>query len=171
MFDLDIVTSSIAVVSIIAFCIPFYIHSRNIKNRLAVANRHLEDFANNEQISLEKREIWRNQYFIGFDSQKGKLIYSMDISTASPQFIDLEMVNGVKIEEASHKVQSQVSSRKVIDKLDLVLIGEGGKHLYELEFYDGDKFSDLLGETVLIKKWETALKGYLQNKPAKALVL
>ncbi|MEX2566337.1 MAG: hypothetical protein WD431_10370, partial [Cyclobacteriaceae bacterium] len=76
MFDLDIITLSIAMVSIAAFILPFYLSHRKAKNRVAVAKKQLADFARNQGIQIQVDDLWRNQYYIGLDREKGKLIYS-----------------------------------------------------------------------------------------------
>lgn len=171
MFDLDIITLSMAMVAIIAFIMPFYINHKKVKARVALSEKLLADFANNQQLHIQVKDLWRNNYFIGMDPQKGKLIYSEDIHSCSTLLIDLHLICKVRIKEESHKVVSPTSTRKVIDKLELLFYSESAELVHNIEFYDGEKFSDLLGETILIKKWETEIIACMQNLTKKELVL
>lgn len=169
MFDFDFITLSIAMISIAAFTLPFYLSHRKIKARVAIAKKQMADFIKNQGIQIQVEDLWRNQYYIGLDPEKRKLIYTEDIAAASPVLIDLDGVRQVKIDEVSRNLVSQVNTRKIIDHLKLVFVGENGKVIDTLEFYDGDKYSDLSGETILIKNWETCIQNVLKNTPKKQL--
>ena len=84
-----------------------------------------------------------------------------------PVVIDLDHVKQIKIDEVSRVIGSKGNSRKVIDELRLHLISHTGKVIGDLEFYDAEKFSDLAGESVLIKKWEGSLQVFLKNQVKK----
>ncbi|MFO7823403.1 MAG: hypothetical protein R6V72_05650 [Cyclobacterium sp.] len=170
MFDLDIITLSMAMVAIIAFIMPFYLNNKKEKARVALAEKLLADFEKNQQLHIQVKDLWRNKYFIGMDPKKGKLIYSEDIHSCSPVLIDLLLINNVRIKEESHKVASPTSSRKVIDKLELLFYSEKAELVHTIEFYDGETFSDLLGETILIKKWETEIIASIHQQAKMALV-
>ncbi|NHE59813.1 hypothetical protein [Cyclobacterium plantarum] len=171
MFDLDIITLSMAMVAIIAFIMPFYINNKKVKAKVALAEKLLADFAKNQQLNIQVKDLWRNKYFIGIDPQKGKLIYSEDINSCLPVLIDLHLIGHVRIKEESHKVVSPTSTRKVIDKLELSFYSEKAELFHNIEFYDGEKFSDLLGETILIKKWENEIMACMQQLTKKASIL
>ncbi|MFC4872814.1 hypothetical protein [Negadavirga shengliensis] len=171
MFDIDIISLSIAVILIAAFILPLYLHISKAKKRETRATKLLEDFAKSQGLEIQVKDLWRSRYFVGLDRNKAKLLYSDDIALSSPVLIDLYTISRVKIGEVSHKVVNQVESRKVIDRLDLILLDKNGDTANVLEFYDGNRFSDLNGETILIKKWETYLEDITRKILKDQLVL
>jgi hypothetical protein len=164
LFDIDIVSFSIAVILIIAFIIPFYWYSRKSRIKELKAIKCLGEYAMNLDLEMHLTEFWRSHYFIGLDRNKGKVIYADNLLSPSPVIIDLRNIKKVKVEEASRKIVTPKETRKVIDKLELNFVGENNKTVMKIEFYDGDKFSDLNGESVLIKKWEAVLQSVIDSK-------
>lgn len=171
MFDIDIISLTIAVILIAAFILPLYLHISKVKNREVRATKLLEDFAKSQELEIQVKDLWRSKYFIGLDRNKAKLLYSDDIALSSPVVIDLRTITRVKIAEVSHKVVNQLESRKIIDRLDMVLLDKSGNTANILEFYDGNRFSDLNGETILIKKWESYLEDVTHKVSKDQLVL
>ncbi|SHN27489.1 hypothetical protein SAMN04488057_115126 [Cyclobacterium lianum] len=170
MFDLDIITLSMAMVAIVAFIMPFYLNHKKEKARITLAKKLLAEFTRNLNLEIEKKDLWRKKYFIGLDPEKGQLVYSSDFSSDSPIQIDLYQVSQVKIKENSRKIVTATSARKIIDKLDLEFYSQGGLLIHSLEFYDGEIFSDLLGETILIKKWEMEITSCMHQLMNKTLI-
>lgn len=167
MFDIDIITLIMAVAGMIAFAIPFYLNNQKVKKEKTRKMKGLSEIIKSNGLSLNLEDQWRNQYFIGFDSNKNKLLYIANLDKLEPVVIDLDHVKQIKIDEVSRVIGSKGNSRKVIDELRLHLISHTGKVIGDLEFYDAEKFSDLAGESVLIKKWEGSLQVFLKNQVKK----
>ncbi|GAB2635147.1 hypothetical protein [Belliella aquatica] len=164
MFEIDIITLIMAVAGMVAFAIPFYLNSQKVKKEKAQKSNKLTEFLKNHDLSLSEQEEWRNRYFIGIDTQKNKLIYISNLNEINPILIDLYKVNHVKIHEVSRVIGTKGNSRKIIDALSLQLINYDGKIIGDLEFYDGEIFSDLVGEPIIIKKWEATLQSLVKNQ-------
>lgn len=167
MFDIDIITLAISAVAMIAFALPFYFASRKINKKKVLALKQIEDFIQSQNLTIQIRDIWRNQYFIGLDTVKGVLVYCEHLDNSSPVLIDLKKINQVAIEEAAHVVGNMTNSHKVLDKLTLSMTDEHNRKIQGLEFYDGDKYSDLNGEAVLIKKWELLIREQVTSHKSK----
>ncbi len=170
MFDIDLISFSIAGLLIAAFAVPFYVHARRLKIKERIALKLLTDFTSSHGLSLQDNDQWRNRYFIGIDNVKAQLVYSSDTSQADYKCIDLARAKRVTIAEASHQVPNGKGSNKVLDRLDLIIMDHHDKPIHVLGFYDGDQYSDLVGEAVLIKKWETLLKDVVKKSFKPQLV-
>ncbi|GAB3647103.1 hypothetical protein GCM10028791_08480 [Echinicola sediminis] len=125
------------------------------------------DVASARGLNLNKIEFWRNQYFLGLDQENHHLVYSGDISSGSPLLIDLREVRNVQLHEESRTLHHHGEKNKVIDRLELILNGEIPGKRWVLEVFDGERFSDLAGEPVLIKVW----KEHIENAIKKPIIL
>lgn len=167
MFDIDLISFSFAVLLIAAFVLPFYVHARKIKlserNAFSVRN----SYTASQGLHLHDQDSWRNQYFIGIDRERAVVVYSSDVQAGTYSCIHLQEVRRASVSEVSHQVADGKKSRKELDRLDLKLIDYQDRIAYTLEFYDGERYSDLVGEAVLIKKWEELVKASV-NQVSKA---
>jgi hypothetical protein len=169
MFNIDLIPFSIAIISIAAFALPFYLNGRKVKLRERQAQKLLADFTLYHGLNLKDKDQWRDKYFIGLDKEKAQVVYNGDISQNNYKCIRLDQIKRVSITEVSHQVTNGKKSHKELDRLDLILINQNEKPIHVLEFYDGDQYSDLVGEAVLIKKWEALLKDSIKNMPKHQL--
>lgn len=160
---LDYITMAFVVVLMTAFALPFIIHSRKNTKKKALAKKRLLDFASNNGLSLCTMEFWRNSYFMGLDQVKAQLVYSNDINSNSPQLINLREVREVQVHELSRKIKQNGGTDKVIDRLELILIGDLPEKRWILEVFEGDRFSDVAGEPVLIKTWKDRIQNTLDG--------
>lgn len=163
MFEFDLVTLLITAITIIAFAIPFIRYSRKHKNQASEKLTKLKNFLQSNQLDLKVNETWRDRYFLGIDSARKKLIYVQNLVDFEPQIINLEEVLHVSKHEVFRLVGTEKNQRKVLDELHLHLIGKNNKIKASLEVYNGEVFSDVSGEPVLIQKLESLLKEHLQT--------
>lgn len=166
MFDIDYLTLSIAAVCMAAFVAPFYWNHRKSAQKLKKAMHRIQEVSKNLKLNLQEKDCWNNQYFIGLDPEQKVLLYAVDIHQNPPLVLDLTTVQKIKLEEKFHEFGNAKDKRKVLDRLDLVLIKDGQSSL-ELEFYDAEKYSAMDGEPLLIKKWEKLLQAFLHQVPRK----
>lgn len=164
MFEIDVVTLIMAAAGMVAFAIPFYLNSQKVKREKIQKADRLSEFLKKHELNLTEYDEWRNRYYIGLDPQKCKLIYISNLNEINPVIIDLNKVSHVKINEVSRVIGTKINSRKIIDFLSLQFINYDGKIIGDLEFYDGEIFSDLVGEPIVIKKWEANLQSFVKNQ-------
>ncbi|MCH7396825.1 hypothetical protein MM236_02455 [Belliella sp. DSM 107340] len=157
MFEIDIITISIAIVSMVAFAVPFYINNLKVKKEKLNKENLLQNFLKSHNLNLNIQDNWRKQYFIGMDTYQNKLVYIQNLADIKAVILDVREIKQVKINEESRVVGAKGNSRKIIDGLHLQFTNHQGKVIGLLEFYDGEKFSDLVGEPILIKKWEATI--------------
>jgi len=158
MFEIDSVSLTIGAVLLVAFAVPFFMYSSKSKKEKKKRDMMLEDYLKANNLKLDLQESWRNKYFLGLDLAHKKLVYVKSFEDFQPLQVNLEELSHITSQEVSRMVGSGKDSRKVLDELQLQLVGKNGKVRASLEIYNGDLFSDLSGEPVLIQKWETLLK-------------
>jgi hypothetical protein len=163
MFDIEIISMLIAIVAILAFIAPFYIQYLRVKKMKLRKASELNRFLEENKLQINDFDFWRNFYYVGIDSSQMKLVYANGADQFSNELVDLKDINYAKIRESFRILGEKESKRKVIDLLILELIDASGNVRYMLEFYDGEKYSDLLGETVLVKKWHDQVNAVIKK--------
>ncbi|EOZ98710.1 hypothetical protein A33Q_1364 [Indibacter alkaliphilus LW1] len=163
MFEIDIPSMLIAIVAILAFIAPFYIQYLRVKKTKLRKTSELNRFLEEKKLQINDFDFWRNFYYVGIDSSQMKLVYAKGSDQFSNQLIDLKDINYAKISESFRILGEKEPKRKIIDLLILELIDASGNVRYMLEFYDGEKYSDLLGETVLVKEWRDQVNSVLKK--------
>lgn len=164
MYDIDITTLVIAALFTAAFIAPLYWNYRKMSQKEKKASLLIQSLKVSKGLNLSENDYWNNQYFIGLDPVKKVLVYSANIHEDDPLIVDLSETRGIKMEEKSH----EFNKRKVVDELTLLILPLHNAPI-PLEFYDGEKFSSLDSEPVLIKKWENLIKPLLKKAPEKQL--
>ncbi|MCH7411695.1 hypothetical protein MM239_20075 [Belliella sp. DSM 111904] len=158
MFDFDILTLSIAILAIIGFAIPFIYQYNKSKRKKSSAMDEINDFVKSHGLNLSSMDFWRGKYFIGLDTATKKLVYANWNSGFQAKLIDLEKYVQTNIHEDVRLVGSGSDKRKVVDSITLGITIPKSKLQYQLEFYDAELFSDLVGEGVLVRKWDKLIK-------------
>lgn len=170
MISIDYMSLAMALVVIVLFVTPLYLHVQRTKKKKANALQRLEEFSGTHGWKLTEYEIWRSRYFLGIDAVNLGLVYIEEIAAGTPISVDLREIDRVRMIERSHEIVSSTEKRKIIDAIELQLIGSNGQVAHRLEVYDGDRYSDLDGEAVLAKKWETQISKLLKESHKGSLV-
>lgn len=163
MFDFDSITLLISMVCLVAFAIPFIIYSKKAKSQNSQKKAKLDEFLQANQFNLTVQETWRDRYFLGIDPVKRALVFVENLDAFEPQVFNLDDVHQVVKHEVSRMIGTGKNQRKIVDELHLQLIGKSGRLKTSIEVYNGEVFSDLLGEPVLIQKLEALLKDYKKS--------
>lgn len=154
MFDIEPVTLVFSFVLFGAFTVPFIYHSQKNKKKDSQLLERLLEKALSLDARIDTQESWRHEYALGIDSNKKILFYYSDSQEESPLAINLKEYRNVSVSKKFLEVKTESNSRSVLDFVSLELIPKeskkGGIHL---ELYDGEKYSDLLGESLLAEKW------------------
>src|SRR5690606_41078692 len=109
-------------------------------------------------------ELWRRNYIIGIDSVKAKLLYIKFLPEMKENMIDLHKVKKVKVTEEQREIG--VDKEKVVEKLRLSFSYLDPKiPETHLEFYDAEESLGLMGEPLVIRRWEKSIQGSLDGLP------
>ncbi|GMQ28539.1 hypothetical protein [Algoriphagus confluentis] len=161
MIDLDPGTLVVSSLFMAAFISPFVYHRIKSKKVEAQQNQSFEALSKQAGALPEVKERWRNTYQIGLDRDNKKLVYQRYGEKPMESAVDLKTIGKVSVEEKAHTVVVEKEKRVILDYLALNLYPKDKEQApISLEFYDGEHFTDLLGERLLANQW----KGYLEQE-------
>lgn len=115
-------------------------------------------------LSISTYDIWRRTYVLGIDEKQAQLLYMKFGSETRVQSVNLKNVKRVSIAKAERETVNGPEKLKVIETLGLTLSSSVGSDTY-LEFYNDDEIIGLMGEPVLIQKWQDSVKKSLDSLP------
>jgi hypothetical protein len=153
MIDIEPVTLVMSLALFGAFTVPFIYHSQKNRKKEAFLKGHLFEVAKNLGAIPDQTEIWRNQYALGIDTTKRVLSYHREVPNSNSMVFDLKDFKKASIVKRNLEIKNGETHKSILDYLALELIPKSGNNPIQLEIYDGEQFSDLLGETVLAEKW------------------
>jgi hypothetical protein len=165
MQNIDMTTIALSTVLISAFIAPFAYYSfKNKKTEKTFANTFLE-FAKSHGISPNVVERWRNHYIIGLDKTAQKLVYFSFGDFPQQVVINLNDVNKVSLQEKFRTVTVVNEKRNILEFLALQFHFKDSKHLARtIEVYDGNLFTNQMGERMIAKKWLEVLSKELKTE-------
>lgn len=151
---LDMTTVALSSILIIAFVAPFAYYSFKNKKAEKSLSHSFHEFAKEYGVSPTVVDKWRNHYTIGLDKAAKKLVYFSYGDFPQQVVINLEEVNKVSLQEKFRTVTLGNEKRNILEFLALQFHFKDPQHLARtVEIYDGDIFTDQMGERVLAKKW------------------
>lgn len=154
MIDIEPVTLVFSFVLFGAFTVPFIYHSQQNKKKESKLLEKLLSAAKTQDGKIDLQETWRHEYAIGLDSSKKILFYHQNSLEDSPLSIDLRNIKKVSVSKKLLEFKSGSTAKSILDQVSLELLPKDSKKAsIHLELYDGEKYSDLLGETLLAEKW------------------
>ncbi|GMQ23918.1 hypothetical protein Aoki45_06000 [Algoriphagus sp. oki45] len=158
MIDMDPGTLIVSTLFMAAFIAPFVYHNIKSKKVVTQQNDSFNSLAGQSGAKPEVRERWRNIYQIGLDRDKKILVYQRYGEKPMESAVDLKKISKVSVEEKAHTVVVEKEKRVILDYLALNLYPKDKEQgPISLEFYDGELFTDLLGERLLANQWKSNL--------------
>lgn len=166
---INIPTLVIVLAITVAFCIPFIISHRKKRSQQQVILSSFMEKAGELQLNISSLDIWRRSYAIGIDENQSRLLYIKFGQGAMVKSVDLTSVTRVSISKEEREIESGTTKEKVIDRL-LLLLDFHSSSPVPLEFYNSDENMEMMGEPVLIKKWQDLVKTSLEQIKLKRKV-
>lgn len=154
MQNIDMTTVMLSLILSGAFLAPFAYYSFK-KNKTEKSLSHsFNEFAKEYGVSPILVDKWRNHYTIGLDKSAKKLVYFSHGDFPQQVIINLTEVNKVSLQEKFRIVIVGKEKRNILEFLALQFHFKDPHHLARtVEFYDGNLFTDQMGERVIAKKW------------------
>lgn len=163
MLEIDPVVLGMACILSIAFCIPFVYQIQKNKKKLKKLNTELQSIADISGACPDVVEIWRHRYALGLDSSRSILVYLQSEPNRIEHNLDLKQYKKVNLVKTFQRTEDKKNLSKLPDYIGLELIPKSADlKAIAVEFYDGNEFSDLQGETVLAEKWAGTLNSLIQ---------
>lgn len=163
MLEIDPVIVIMSSILTIAFCLPFAYQMRKNKNKEVLIKAELNTLAESLGAKPEITECWRQRYAIGLDSSLGVLLYLQQEPKHVAQTLDLKNFKKVNITKIFEETSGKAHLHKLPEYIGLNLIPKSSDdENVVLEFYDGEEFSDLQGESVMAEKWAALLNNLIR---------
>jgi hypothetical protein len=154
MLEIDFPTLVVSGVILLAVIAPFIYYSIKSKKSKAEFFKRFEHFTSGLNLSPDLREDWRNRYILAFDKAKNVLIYYQSGENEEKREISLKDVNRVSVYQTYFENDPASGKSKILDQISLqVHFKNQSKPVLNLEIYNSEHFSDLIGETVLAARW------------------
>lgn len=161
----DYTTLAIILVILVAFCIPFFYsyqkkkqEEKNIINRFVTRAKELG-------LNLSTHESWRRSYMIGLDKESGKVLYTRFQPEADEQVVDLREIS--RVDALKEYNDAAIETNKVVNKLWLSLSPAEKSANILLEFYNAEVNMGMMGEPVLVEKWQKLIQDSINEGKKK----
>lgn len=153
------------VVIILLLVILFYVISYKAKSKVTDVNLKLFNaFQDRIEISCDKVDSWRDNYFIGLDSNRKTIAY-VNKRENFEEVYGLSKYNSVLIHKVFEGGDFKNSTNKKIHHLILRLIPSStDDQEVNIEFYNRTHYSSIDSEMELLNKWESIISENLQSK-------
>lgn len=154
MIDIDtttLVMSSVLLLGVTAPFITYSIKNKKAKNKfLATFNQ----FLNQSNLKVDLQEDWRNRYILAIDKTKNFLVYCQIGENENKCKVDLQEVSHAVVHQSYLNSDNPAATNKTLDQVTLQIhFKNAAKKIQDLEIYNHENYSDLLGETMLASKW------------------
>src|SRR5690606_34916134 len=152
----DYSTIAIILVILVAFCIPFfYSYQKKKQEEKSIVNRFISR-ARDLGINISTHESWRRSYTIGLDKETGKVLYSRFQPEVEERLIDLKEIS--RVVALKEYNDAAIETNKVVNKLWLSFTPLEKSRDILLEFYNAEVNMGMMGEPVLIEKWQKLIQ-------------
>jgi hypothetical protein len=158
MFSIDPVTAVLSLVLFCAFTVPFIYHYQKNKGKEKLLLQRLKEIASQSGAIPDRIEIWRYHYAIGLDKTKKQLIYVLEGENSYAICLPLSEVKKVSVLKKNREIETNEGKKTILEQVVLELNLGSNKKPSLIEFYNEDRFSDLMGEEVLAEKWAELIR-------------
>lgn len=149
---------------LIAICvIPFVILNAKIRKRKKLLLSQIVSLANSKHCQIDNYEVFAN-HIIGLDKSKGHVFYYQNHDkTNHGQEIDLSTIGHCQVKVNSHQFENGSNKKKVIDSVDLILTPKSKTTNIQLEFFNKDITTQLVGELQSAEKWSRLMNDKIKD--------
>ncbi|TXE11426.1 hypothetical protein [Algoriphagus aquimarinus] len=114
----------------------------------------LNELAQLKGVNPTEIDTWRFRYALGLDVSQNVLVYLCQDTTSVSYSLNLADFKTVRLIKRYQEINGKSQTQKLPEYLALELVPvDSVAQVVSLELYDGELFSDLMGETVLADKW------------------
>lgn len=154
MFEIDPVTFLMSCILMCAFSVPFIYNGQKNKKIARTLMAKLNELAQLKGANPTEIDIWRFRYALGLDVSQNVLVYLCQDTTSVSYSLNLADFKTVRLIKKYQELNGKSQTQKLPEYLALELVPvDSVAQVVSLELYDGELFSDLMGETVLADKW------------------
>lgn len=154
MIAIDIPTlvlSSVILIGVAAPFISYSIKSKKAKNRFL---NGFNQYVSGLNLKVDVQEDWRNRYILGIDNTKKVLVYYQVGENETKSQVSLHELSRAVIHQSYSNSDYPSATSKSLEQVTIQLyFKDPAKRTLNLEIYNHEYYSDLLGETLLATRW------------------
>jgi hypothetical protein len=164
MINIDsttLVISSVILLGVAAPFISYSIKSKKAKNQFL---KGFNEYVSSLNLKIDVLEDWRNRYILALDQTKNTLVYYQTGENQTKTHVDLEEVSRAVVYQSHMNSDNPSVTSKSIEQVAIqIYFKNSAKKTLNLEIYNHNYYSDLLGETVLASKWAELINKQLNK--------
>ncbi len=158
---MDLGTTITGLIVLLICIIPFVLMTINIKRRKQLLNSVLNNFAIENNSTIEQFETWNNRA-IGIDSTSNQLFF-VEIVDNCHVFQNVNLIDIVKCSVVKSSKNNDTTDMNMIDQVKLQLKNkdQNKPHTELVLFQSGIGATSLTGEISIANKWKTIISSSL----------
>ena len=165
MIEIDVPTLAVSSVILLGVTAPFISYSIKAKNAKRKFLSGFSKYAADLNLKIDLQEDWRNRYILGIDKAKRTLVYYQTGENEEKVTVPLQELSRAVVYQSYLNGDDPTRKNKPLDQLALQLHFKNPTNkVLNLEIYNQEFYSDLLGETVLAAKWAQTINEYLRKE-------
>lgn len=154
MIAIDIPTLVISGVILLGVAAPFVSYSIKRKKAKTQFLNGFNQYVSGLNLKVDIQEDWRNRYILGIDSTKKALVYYQIGENEKKSQVSLQELSRAVIHQSYLNSDNPGATSKSLEQVTIQLyFKDQAKKTLNLEIYNHEYYSDLLGETLLASKW------------------
>ncbi|WP_026969060.1 hypothetical protein [Algoriphagus terrigena] len=154
MIAIDIPTLVLSSVILLGVATPFISYSIKSKKAKAQFLNGFNQYVSGLNLKVDVQEDWRNRYILGIDSTKKTLVYYQIGENETKSQVKLQELSNAVVHQSYLNSDNPTATSKSLEQVTIQLyFKDPAKKTLNLEIYNQEYYSDLLGETLLASKW------------------
>lgn len=154
MIAIDIPTLVLSSVILLGVATPFISYSIKSKKAKAQFLNGFNQYVSGLNLKVDVQEDWRNRYILGIDSTKKTLVYYQIGENETKSQVKLQELSNAVVHQSYLNSDNPTATSKSLEQVTIQLyFKDPAKRTLNLEIYNHEYYSDLLGETMLASKW------------------
>lgn len=154
MINIDITTLVISSVILLGVAAPFISYSIKSKKAKTQFLNGFNQYVSGLNLKVDVQEDWRNRYILGLDSTRKALVYYQIGENETKSRVSLQELSRAVVHQSYLNSDNQSATIKSLEQVTIQLyFKDPAKKTLNLEIYNHEFYSDLLGETMLASKW------------------
>lgn len=162
---IDLPSLIIGIIALATFAIPIAWYQISEKMKEKKLHSDLNQYAQQENITLTSEEVWGDKYALGVDKNSRKLLYLKHTEDGDQkEIIDLSEVQNCKVSNGTKTVREASGKKNILTSINLLFhYRNSGKSASSLEVYDDANGRALTYEISIANKLARAIRPLLRT--------
>lgn len=161
----DLTSLIIGICALASFAVPIAWYQISEKMKEKKLHSDINQYAQEENITLTSEEVWGDHYALGVDKKSRKLVYLKHTENGDQkELIDLSKVQKCKVSNGTKTIRDASGKKSVITSINLLFhYLDSGKGASSLEVYDDANGRTLTYEISIANKLARTIRPLLKT--------